>query len=512
MQLFKRSESKNNIEGQPIERNIGKLASKGVFWLLIQTIGGRGVSLASQLFLAWLLDPNVFGVVGIVFAVSTLVLSFVNIGVDDLVIQRKGKFSVWSAVSFQISMCLGILGMIIVIIAGYLASAYYENPVIKYLCIINALSVPISYAQTIPNIIIRSRMDFRILSMSNLAELILVQTSSVIFALMGAGAYSFFVPIPIWAAAKLMLYWQIVGSDITLFGKLRTKQLRYIISSGLNVLGARLSINLISQGDYIILGVVSTEAEVGAYYFAFKLAAQPLYLLAGNLSSVLFPALVALKSEPERQAAAVVKSMRVLSYIIAPICALQIVLSGPLIFIVFRGRWSEAIPIIQILSVGLSFDAITWITGCVLSANKLYRFAFLLLASFVPLFGVLVVVGSSLGQSVGTALAVCGFYIIMAPINVLIVFRILNIRRRIFLNVFVKPVLFALVSFGLVAAIEGYIGDVLKIAFIISVGPLVYIVLIFIFERGMMVDIISKVFGSQINSIITSWSQLKKRR
>ncbi len=68
------------------------------------------------------------------------------------------------------------------------------------------------------------------------------------------------------------------------------------------MLGTRLIVEAVNQGGYVVLGLMATDTVVGVYFFAFRLAAQPLRMLAGNFGAVLFPAFTQLRSAPSRSA------------------------------------------------------------------------------------------------------------------------------------------------------------------------------------------------------------------
>jgi len=44
-------------------------------------------------------------------------------------------------------------------------------------------------------------------------------------------------------------------------------------------------VDMINQGNYIILGLIASQDIVGVYYFGFRVAAQPFWMLAGNIGS-----------------------------------------------------------------------------------------------------------------------------------------------------------------------------------------------------------------------------------
>ena len=480
-----------------MQNKLSKAVFRGAYWAFIQSIGSRVFALLSQLALALILTPDVFGIVGIVIAASTISSSFFNIGLEDIFLQRSGKFGIWAPLTFWVSIFLGLGGMLVTCLCGLAAAQYYGNSQLSYLFLINALAMPFMSANALPVAVLRAGLRFRLISVLNMADNMLTQASTVLLAIYGFEAYSFFLPLPFIAIIKLMILWQSAKFEVRYFAKWRSFQIAYIASSGLKLLTSRLAVSVATQGDYIILGLLASKVEVGLYYFAFKLSAQPLYLFASNFSSVLYPSFVALRFETRRQIDAVLNSSKLLAYLITPICFAQAIFVGPLLLLVFGDKWSGAIPIIQILSIGLSFDAISWVTTSAFNANKMYSKVVRLTVGFLPLFLLLVPIGAYFGQAMGTAMAVSGYYAIYGPASALVLFKPHNISTRDILLIFGKPLIMAVISYGIHYSILAAESLPIQLVVLGFISPVLYLWIAISFEPRLTTYVFDKLLGKR---------------
>lgn len=425
---------------------LSRTAARGVAWLLLQSVGGRLAALLSQLVLAWILTPNDFGTVGLVLATTTIASTLVNFGVDDVFLQRQHAFRAWATPTFWTSLALGTIGLVAAGVISAVSAHLFRRPEIVWLAVIFATSLPVVALQTVPLVRIKSALDFRFLSLCTMSELIGVQALSIVLALAGFGAYSFVIPVPVCAAVKLVVFWR--HAPVRIGRRMRLVQIRFLLGSGSAVFGTRLLITAMSQGDYLILGLFAPTDQVGLYYFAFRLAAQPVWMLAGNFSNVLFPTLVRLRGEPQRQTAAAITTARIIAYAVMPACLLQAVLARPILEVLFQAKWTGAAPIMQVLSIGLALDAVTWVTGTMLNANRQFGRALLYTGAFVPLFALLVALGAWLHGAVGTAVGVTSFYAVLGFVMPYLVLHHHGLGVRQVLVLVGKPLAIAAVSAG----------------------------------------------------------------
>ena len=350
----------------PVRTSLGGTAVRGVAWLFAQNVGTRFMVLAGQMLLARLLAPADFGVFGLAGTVVNVVSMVGDFGVQDVVLQRQRALRHWLTPAFWTSALLGGAGLALVLFVAPLLARLYGAAELPAMLALMGLAIPLTALANVPCILLRAQLRFRDLAMMGGAEVVGVQVLTVAFATARMGPYSFVLPLPIVALVRTATLWFATRPTI---GRPRLARVRKILARGSHLLGTKVITAAVSQGDYFVLGLFTSKAAVGVYYFAFRLAVQPLQLLATSVTNVVFPVLAQMGSDQARQRAAALAAARVLAYVAMPCCFLQAALAEPVVRLLAGHKWDAAVPIAQVLSVGLAFDAVAWIAGAVLRAR-----------------------------------------------------------------------------------------------------------------------------------------------
>ncbi len=475
-----------------MQPTLQRSTATGFLWLLFQGLSGRVASFFSQIVLAKLLMPEAFGMIGLAYTVSALVSAIVSFGIDDVLLTRSRHLRLWVAPAFWSSLGLGFAGMAVMLAASPIAAAVYGAPGLVGLIAVMAINLPLGAASTVPVTKLRSELAFRYLSTYASVETLGIQLATIACAASGLGAYSFVLPLPAASILKAIIFWR--KAPMVIRPGHRLLQYHHLVGSGLMVLSTRLMITLVNQGDYIVLGLLASQRVVGVYFFAFRLAAQPLQMLAGSFGSVLFPAFTQLGHDPARQMEAALRASRILAYAITPVCFLQAAAAAPLLHLMFGTRWDGAVPLVQILSLGLPGDALAWVAGALLIARGEFRRDVRLVALFTPPFFVCVLLGVWLGGAVGVAIGVSLFYALIKPVNSWLVFRH-AMRVPDIVQIYVLPLLLGLVTIGAATGLADLpvfaTSRVLQIVLIGALGPAFYIVGLRVMAPATLAEIIS---------------------
>ncbi len=426
--------------------SLGRRALHGLIWMLAQNVVTRVSSVLSQLVLAALLRPADFGVIGLTYTVTSLAAALTNVGLDDVVLQRERALRLWLGPAFWISLSLGSAAGLLVLAVSPVAAVIYKAPELTGLLAILALAMPIGALGAVPAMVLRARMQFGVLAIYGTVETLGQALMTVVLAWYGFGAYSFVLPGPVVSALRAAVFWRLAAAKPDLRPQ-RTRW-KYVIGNTAVTFANRVLISLINQGDYIVLGLVGTQASVGVYYFGFRLAAQPLWTLAGNFSAVLYPALVQIGSDPGRQGRAVLNAATLLSFCVMPVALLQSAVAEPLISRFFDHRWAASIPIIQLLSIGLAFDAVSWVAGTLLTARGEFRAGLRYVVMQMPAFFALATVGALWQEAIGVAWAVCAFYGVIQPIYAFLVFRRIGLTAWQVALMHLQPAAYAAAAMG----------------------------------------------------------------
>jgi O-antigen/teichoic acid export membrane protein len=429
---------------------LGQTAASGFLWLFMQSVGARVGGLVSQLILASLLPPAAFGLFGLANTVGALAAASTSLGIEDILLQRSRTIPLWVSSAFWTSLACGVVGMIFMLIAAPVAAMAYGEAALIGLIAIMATTLPLGALVCVPAVRLRNALNFRFLGMYALAETLAVQFMIIGLAVLSFGAYSFVVPLPIAALLRLLVFWRKAPTPIR--WRIRRSPVLYIASKGVLIQAKRLVFEATNQGDYIILGLLTNSTVVGAYFFAFRLAAQPLQMLAGNFAAVLLPALTQLRSQPHRQAQVALQAARVLAYIITPICFLQAALAAPLLHLLFGAKWNDAIPLMQIISIGMAGDATAPISAVILVARGEFKRDFILFLYIAVPFFFLVGAGAWLGAAIGAAIAEAIYFGLLKPLKFYWVLRA-DFRFADILHVYLLPPLLAGGTIGVAFAL-----------------------------------------------------------
>ena len=425
---------------------LAKAAARGFAWLTLQSLATRAVQLLGQVMLARVLSPEDFGKIGLAYTIATFAGLVVNPGLDDVLVQRQRGLRLWATTGFWLGLSLGVIGGVGMLAAAPLGVALYNEPELFGLIMVLAIAAPIGATSIIPVAVMRSSLRFHLLAVQGTAEVVLLQILTLLFAYLGFGAYSFVLPVPLASAARSIVAWTTVRPRVYMNPQLR--RWRYLLPNVWMIFGTRLLITTVAQGDYVLLGLMASHTVVGVYYFAYTLAALPVRTVAGNLIQVMFPTLTLLAEDHVGQGKAALKASRALATVAVPLCFLQAGVCRPVLHILFGDKWDAAVPLVQILSIGLVFDAVTWTAAALLQAKGQFRRILTYSCMAAPLFLVLVAVGASQWSAPGVAAGVAAYYITLGPLYVFLVLRPHAVSWSQVATLYLIPVTLGAVSVG----------------------------------------------------------------
>lgn len=411
--------SQQVIERQPTPApgHIAHKAASGFAWLTAQTLGAKAIAMLGQIVLAWFLIPEDFGLFGMAMTVQAFTQIIQQAGLREILIYRHRNYERWANSAFWMACALGFASGAVLAASAPLAGHFYHDQRVIGLLLVLAAAAPISGLDVVADARLQSQFRFGYLASTNLLTAAAQLVLSVLFARLGFGAYSFVLPRPFMSILRLSMLWVAARPPVRL--RLQLRRWRYMIGDSFTLFAGNLVDMLTWQGDYILLGQHSTAEIVGIYFFAFNLSVQTMQLFTSNLTGVLFPALSHLQSDPKRQNRAFLNAARLLAIIAVPLCILQAVLADPVIHILFKPKWYPAIPVLQVLSLGMAIRVVASPGGSLLNAQG--RFKTNLIASIINamVFLSLVWLGATWYNdwraATSTALAVAIYYTLIGP-------------------------------------------------------------------------------------------------
>ncbi|MDX9911678.1 MAG: lipopolysaccharide biosynthesis protein [Phycisphaerales bacterium] len=496
----------------PRTQNLGQKTARGMAMLTAQTLLGKVISSLGQLVLAWILVPEAFGLVALAYTVMSFSRIIEQIGLREILIRAQDRFERWENSAMWLAGLLGLGVGVVTLATAPLAATLFEAPGITGLIWVLAAATPFwSLSQICEAKLERDLRFARVTTIQFGAQTGQV-VLSVVFALIGFGAYSFVAPRLVVGIVKLVYVWRMVRPRVR-----KSPQLHRwgaLVRQGLPITGAVLFQTITANADYFVLGLIATKAVVGFYFFAFNQSTQIVQIFASNLMRVMVPSLSTLKDDPKRQVDAFLRGTRLLACAAAPLCVMQAACAGPTLRLLYGERWVEAIPLLQILSSAAVFGFISWPTISLLMAQGRYTTRMVLTGCAAGVFTLVVTIGALVGRefeapALGAAIAVACYRVVMSPMQAYVACRSAGVRWATILHVFFMAALGAGLTIGpawwlgttlpgLVlhdAGGHGIVHELMHVAIVLTLGPSLYVAWLRLSQRELWRELVSRGLG-----------------
>jgi len=412
--------------------------------------------MVGQVGLAWYLTPSDFGKIG----TATLVAAFAGIlqqtGSRAILIHRQAHFRRWASPVFGIALATSGVSAMAMLLSGLLIAHYKAEPVLAWMMGLLAVRGMFDAASSVPQAFLQSRMRFKALSIINLIYAFSTASMSVIFARFGWGPLSYAMSFTLGTILQCALIWFI--SSLTIPTRLQLRRWRFLLGDSSWQLGAAAASTALSQGDYLAMSALRSDAELGNYYYAYNLSTQTVQLIGTNFGQVLFPSLAQMQGDPIRQTRAFVKAAAMLAVIAMPFCFLQAIWASPILSFLYHGRWDGAVRPLQVLSIGMAFLLMGAPSVNLFWAQGRFRAYFWWSICCAANFLLFAALGAATGGATSVAISVTIFNVIFGPMGTWFAIRS-NGGVADLVEIYIRPAISCMIAFGIsVALSEFFIG------------------------------------------------------
>lgn len=378
-------------DAEPLSRALGKATARGASWMMATTILSKIATSIAQVALGWILLPEHFGVFAGAASVAGL-LNLLRDGGTNYILTQRGirSYERIAGALFWMGFAMSMISSLILLAAAWPVAMYgfaEPTPEAFWIIVIVAISNPINVVGSQLLTKMRIGLQFAEASRLLLYSAMLRQAATVLFAYLGCGAMSFAYPYVICA-----VYESVAGYLATrerVWSRLPEIHLwRGLMRQSLWALAGASTNYLLDYGPNIVAVRLVDAATLGEFYFAFQITAQLGVLLGFAVQMVLFPVLARLNDEPERQSAAIVRSLHAMVLAGSGASMALVVAIEPLQRIIWPGKWEAAVAAVMILGVfyvwRISFGLST---AVLLARGRFKRHALLTLVEGLGLMG-----------------------------------------------------------------------------------------------------------------------------
>lgn len=339
---------------------VGTRILHGALWSYGSLAAVRLVTLAATAILARLLSPRDFGLVALALIFSTALDAMKDLGLNQaLVLASDGEITEQADTAFCFTVLMGAGLAIVIGGLSPLAADFFHQPRLLALLAVLGLNLPLRSIGLTHYTLAQRRLDFRARTVAEVAEVVVRSVVGIALALAGLGPWSLVLGYVAGTTVWTIALWAVVPWRPSL--SLRRARLTPLLRFGgtLTVVG----VIGVAMGyvDNLFVGRVLGPAALGIYSIGFRIPEMLVVDLVWAVGLVLFPAFARLDGPALRTA--MITASRYTVLLGLPIAVAMIALADPLVLALFGHRWHDAVPVIQLLSVGFVGTTIGQVIG-----------------------------------------------------------------------------------------------------------------------------------------------------
>jgi lipopolysaccharide exporter len=334
----------SNLTGRKMSQ--ARAIARNSLWITASFALARGAQLLAQAILARFLFPQDFGTWAMVLVVTGLTNLFREAAIAQVLVQRgfEDKAQVNAVYSLGINISLAMFGL--QVLAGYLLSLFFGVSLVFPLTAAVAFVFLINAGTGCHSAVLTREMKFRSLAICDTALGFARLGGIVVAAGLGGGVWSFVAGELVAATVDSLLKRNLSGYRFIYRFRVDPQE----IATARGYIQGLLSINLAvyanTTGDNLVIGKLMGRESLGFYNLAYQLAMLPVFVLS-QINRVNFSVLS--QQDSNQQQRYLGQLIELYSLVAAPIYAIAFLIAPLLIPSLYGQRWTEAVPIFQVL-------------------------------------------------------------------------------------------------------------------------------------------------------------------
>jgi len=327
-------------------------AISGLAWGAIGGLVGKAAAFAVQIYLGWILTKEDFALYAVVTACTTVTAGLIKGGTQRILIQRNARYAELFWIVLVMSFGFNALVCVLLAAAALPVAHFYHAPGVAPMLLIIGLATVISTPGYVFHAKLAGQLRFATIQRLAICSHVVRNASTALFAFLGLGALSFVLPVLVIAVTDTLLAWRVAGEMPARRPVNRALAWDVFRDSRWMMIGT-FAAALIQNGSNMGVTAMGSARELGIYFFAFQLTFALASLVGGTLQSVIVPTLVRIGDDVARQRKGFERAVSTAAVGASFIALVLIIVAPPMVNLLWAGKWDEAIPVVQVLALGI---------------------------------------------------------------------------------------------------------------------------------------------------------------
>ncbi|WOD37410.1 lipopolysaccharide biosynthesis protein [Nodosilinea sp. E11] len=348
--------------------NTVQSVAKSSLWLTISYGFSKALQLISQIFLARILTPEMFGVWGMVMVITTLAELFKDSAIAQVLVQRGLDNKPLADAVYSLGITISVIMFVAQSLLGYPLAQFFNEPIVWPLTAITALIFLVGAGAGSHGAVLSRRMQFRELAIADSGAGLARMGGAVVCASMGFGVWSFAIAEVARAIVDAGLKRWFSRYPFRYYLRPDPEAVRNVRSYISSLVGINLAVYANTNGDNLIVGRLLGAQALGFYSMAYQLAMLPAFALS-QINRVNLA--VISQRDTIGQQRYVCKMLELCALLSAPIYGVGFVIAPWLIPRLYGSEWTAVVPLFQVILIFAYSRGFMSILGTTLNAlNK----------------------------------------------------------------------------------------------------------------------------------------------
>ena len=334
-------------------QNLKQKTAQGLFWGILSSGGMQLLNLIIGIFLARLLTPEDYGIVGMLAIFSLIAVNLQESGFGVALINVKDiKHEDYNSV-FWFNVIVSLFLYIVLFLCAPLIADFFHQPRLTALSRFIFIAFLFAALGVSPNAKLVRALKMKEKAVISLTALIVSGTVGVTMAFNGFSYWSLAAQQVLYSAVICIgryfyaHWWPTWHFDFGPVKRMFTFSYKVLITA---ILGT-VSNNVLT----VIFGRLFPAHDVGNFYQANKWNTMANSLVTGTVSQMVQPVLVQVNDDAQRRRRVFGKMLRFTAFLAFPVMLGLALVSREFILIAIGSEWEQSIPLLQILCLSGAF-------------------------------------------------------------------------------------------------------------------------------------------------------------
>lgn len=306
------------------------------------------LQIGTTMFLARILSPDDFGLIGMVAVLVQLVVFFRDFGLTQATVQRKEITVQQVSNLFWINLFASVTIAGIFALSSSAIAQFYGRPELQEISLILAIGILAEGVSLQHRALMTRGMEYLRLTIVDVISQLVASTLAIFMALNGLGYWALVV-LSLGVSLVRMFLIPLLAPWIPSIPRRGAGTMPYL-GFGTNLFGFNLLNYFARNVDNVIIGRLMGAVTLGFYENAYRLLMLPMQQINGPVTQVVLPALSRLQEDTREYRDFYVAALTALSLFSVPISIFCFFFANDLIYLALGPGWGKAAEIFQYLA------------------------------------------------------------------------------------------------------------------------------------------------------------------